>query len=236
MNFSEFDNVIPIDSDTAARTEESRALIESQLAALNDRLRELPTDHNPVERARILLETARNLVLIGQGAEAVTPAREAFDIYLAAQDWEQMAEACNTLYQTDQSIALPALGQGIWLAVTYPVNPELTVALLEHVVDETPDDSDGAAIAATMAHFIAGLRAEDKQRDNLMFFTGQLLARVARRHSGVDTQEAFEAWYRKLELHDPALFLPRLRNVVDVLVQDDWWFDRDALSAQLPVN
>ena len=30
------------------------------------------------------------------------------------------------------------------------------------------------------------------------------------------TQEAFEAWLNKLELHDPELFLPRLRNVVDV--------------------
>jgi len=41
---------------------------------------------------------------------------------------------------------------------------------------------------------------------------------------------------RKLELHDPQLFLPRLRNVVDVLVQDEWWFDRDALRERLPVN
>jgi len=35
-------------------------------------------------------------------------------------------------------------------------------------------------------------------------------------------------------LNDPDKFLVRLRNVVDVLVQDDWWFDRDALHAQLP--
>ena len=34
-----------------------------------------------------------------------------------------------------------------------------------------------------------------------------------------------------MELDDPARFLPRLRNVVDVLVQDDWRFDREALRA-----
>jgi hypothetical protein len=39
-----------------------------------------------------------------------------------------------------------------------------------------------------------------------------------------------------MELNDPAAFLPRLRNVVDVLVQDEWWFDRDALQAALPAD
>jgi hypothetical protein len=38
----------------------------------------------------------------------------------------------------------------------------------------------------------------------------------------------------RLELREPDKFLVRLRNVVDVLVQDDWWFDREALQARLP--
>jgi hypothetical protein len=50
----------------------------------------------------------------------------------------------------------------------------------------------------------------------------------------VDGQEAFNRWIEDMELNDPAKFLPRLRNVVDVLVQDEWWFDRDALQAALP--
>jgi len=28
----------------------------------------------------------------------------------------------------------------------------------------------------------------------------------------------------------------RLRNVVDVLVQDQWWFDREALQEQIPTT
>ena len=62
------------------------------------------------------------------------------------------------------------------------------------------------------------------------------VATVARRHSAVDGQEGFNRWIEDMELNDPALFLPRLRNVVDVLVQDDWWFDREALQAALPAN
>jgi hypothetical protein len=155
---------------------------------------------------------------------------------LANEDFESAADACDVLFQAEQPESLCALGQGIWLAVTYPVDPELTVELLTHVVDETPDDADGAAVAATTALFIADMRAEGSQRENLMFFATQLLGDVARRHSGVDSQEAFDAWMERLELTEPEKFLVRLRNVVDVLVQDDWWFDREALQEKLPVN
>ena len=48
-------------------------------------------------------------------------------------------------------------------------------------------------------------------------------------HGGIGDQASFETWVQRLELDDPDRFLPRLRNVVDVLVQDHWWFDRDAL-------
>ena len=108
--------------------------------------------------------------------------------------------------------------------------------LLTHIVEETPDDADGAAVAATTALFLADLRAEGTQRENLMFFANQILGQVARRHGGVDSQEAFDYWMEKLELNQPEKFLVRLRNVVDVLVQDDWWFDREALRERLPVN
>ena len=84
--------------------------------------------------------------------------------------------------------------------------------------------------------FLIDLRAEGQQKENLSFFAGQILGNVARRHSQVETQQQFDQWMERLELKEPDKFLPRLRNVVDVLVQDDWWFDREALQAQLAVN
>ena len=219
------------------KTKETTALLQSQVSALLDRIRELPADHDPLERAQMLLDTARNLVLLEEeGNQAWAPAREAFDIFATAQDWEKAVECCDAMYLSGHPDALVALGQGVWLAVTFPVNPELSVSLLEHVVDDTPDTSDGAAVAAMTAHYIADIRSDDAQRENLSFFTGQLLAKVARRHSEIDSQAKFDWWLNKLELNDPALFLPRLRNVVDVLVQEHWWIDRDAIHASLPVN
>ena len=130
-----------------------------------------------------------------------------------------------------------ALGHGIWLGVTFPIDPEISVNLLSHVIEDTPDDSDGAAVAAATAAFIADVRSDDgPDRERLTFFAQQLLGRVARRHSEVESQEQFDLWIERLELNGPDKFLVRLRNVVDVLVQDQWWFDREALQAEIPAN
>ncbi len=177
---------------------------------------------------------ARALVGLGRGAEAWPLGRAALDDVFARDEFELAADACDVSVQTEQPQSISALGQGIWLAVTCPIDPELTIELLSHVIDETPDDADGAAVAATTALFLADVRAQGKHRDDLMFFATQLLGTVARRHSAVETPEQLDLWMDRLELKEPEKFLVRLRNVVDVLVQDDWWFDREALQDRLP--
>ncbi|MCU0935903.1 MAG: hypothetical protein MUF66_07490 [Gammaproteobacteria bacterium] len=212
----------------------SRADLEGQLAALEERLRELaPGDPR---RDASLLERARTLLRLERNEDAWMPARQAFDGFLARRDWEGAVEACEAMFLTEQPESLAALGQGVWIAVTFPVNPEVSVEMLRRIVEETPDDADGAAVAAAAAHYLADLRAEGAGRDNLLFYTAQMLSSVARRHSQVESQEQFDLWRQRLELDQPDKFLVRLRNVVDVLVQDDWWVDREAIHAELPVN
>ena len=210
------------------------AALEGRLAELRARLSLLPESASALDRAGIQIDLARALQILGRGAEAWPIGRLAFDAFGEAGAWEEAADACDVLYQTDQPGSLAALGQGIWLGVTFPIDPEVSVHLLSHVVDDTPDDADGAAVAAATAAFLADLRApEGPDRERLVFFASQLLGRVARRHGKVEDQDQFEAWVRRLELDEPDKFLVRLRNVVDVLVQDDWWLDRDAIQAAL---
>jgi len=223
------------DADSAEDVEESAFLLEARLGEVRQHRNEVP-DKQSVAYANLLLDEARLLVRLDKMPEAWAVAREAFDLFLVREDWQGAVESCDVLFATDQPESLAALGQGVWLAVTFPIDPELTVAMLDHIVEETPDDSDGAAVAAVTAHYIVDMRTEGRQRDDLMMFTNNLLATVARRHSQVESQEAFSFWAEKLELNDPAKFLVRLRNVIDVLVQTEWWFDRDAIRDRLPVN
>jgi len=230
------DDIGKDDADCAEDVVRSSVLLEQQYESLMDRLRELPESAPVIDRVELQVQAAAVLVDLERMQEAWDLAKAAFGEAMQAEDWQGAAMACNILFQTELDDALVALGQGIWLGVTFPIEPELTVALLQHVVDETPEDSDGAAVAAVVAHYIADLRSEGKARDELLFFTNNLIGTVARRHGNVDTQEQFDFWFQKMELDDPAKFLVRLRNIVDVLVQEDWWFDRDALQASLPVN
>ena len=223
-------------ADDSTDAKESTGMLERLVADLRGQLEALSAGAEALRRADLQLQLGRALVRLEKRPEAWAAAREAFDLYMAEQAWEGAAQACDILFLAEQPQSLAALGQGIWLAVTYPVDPELSVALLQHVVEETPPDADGAAVAAVTAYYLADLRARDPQREHLLLYANQVLATVARRHSGVDGQPSFNKWIGDMELNDPALFLPRLRNVVDVLVQDDWWFDRDALQAALPAD
>jgi len=215
-------------------TEESA--LESHLRTLRERLETVRRSASPLERAELQLQIGRTLVSLNRGNDAWPIARSAFDVFVGAQEWESAVDACDVCFQADRPASLRALGQGLWLAVTCPIDPELSVTMLNHVVEETPNDFDGAAVAATTALFLADLRATGQQREDLHFFASQALGKVARHHSGVSNQEQFDAWLERLELRDPAKFLPRLREIIDHLVQDDWWFDREALQSKLPVS
>ncbi len=223
-------------ADSSDDAKVSTQLLDRLVADLRRELDQLSSAAEPLRRADLQLQLGRALVRLERNPEAWGAARTAFDVYVCESAWEGAVQACDILFLSDQAQSLAALGQGIWLAVTYPVDPELSVAMLQHVVDETPPEADGAAVAAITAHYLVDLRAQAPQRESLHLYTNQLLATVARRHSGVDGQLTFDKWVVDMELNDPSLFLPRLRNVVDVLVQDDWWFDRDALQATLPAN
>lgn len=226
-----------LDADSADDAAVSLDKLNAELAQMLQQLKNLPESENKenlLKRAQLQLRIGSILVDLERGEEAFEIARDAFDTFSELADWDGAVQTCDVMFQADQADSLAALGQGVWLAVTFPVNPDLTVNMLNHIVDETPADSDGAAVAAAVARYVVDMRSEGKTHDNLSFFTNNLLGTVARRHSEVNTQEQFDYWVEKLELNDPAKFLPRLRNVVDVMVQEDWWVDRDAIWASMP--
>lgn len=189
---------------------------------------------DPLLRARLQMDIAEILIALERRQEAWSIAREAFALSMQQQSWQDAVEACNVLYQAEQQDSLAALGMGIWLAITFPVDPESTVAMLVHAIDAMPDDADGAAVAAITARYVVDLRSTDDQHHSQSFLADNLVSMVAQRHSGVQDQHAMDRWLDRLQLRDPQLFLPRMAQVVDAIVGDKWWFDRDVLRGSLP--
>ena len=222
------------DNECADDAIKSSKLLEIKLDEKREALADLPADAALDKRLELSLESGYILLDLDRRNEAWDLAKDALDQALAASLWLRAVEACDILYQAEQTDSIKALAHGIWLGVTFPIDPELSVAMLQHLIDETPDKSDGAAVAAVTACYLVDIRAEGPERDDLKFFTNQLLGQVARRHSEVDEQEVFDFWVERMELDDPAKFLPRLAKVLEVVVDNDWWFDRDSLRARIP--
>lgn len=226
-------NVGPLIKDSSNVTGEAeRAELKRQLA---EKLHELAglTDSSPLPHARLQLDIAELLNALERRTEAWEIAREAFVTAMQQESWTDAVEACDVLFQTGQADSVAALGMGIWLAVTFPVDPELTAAMLIHLVEETPDDSDVGALAAIATRYVIDLRASDEAHENLCFLADNLISMVAKRHSNVQDQQVMDRWLDKLGLREPQEFLPRLSREVDAVVAGRWWFDRDELRNRL---
>ncbi len=216
--------------------EESRAFLEEQLRNHQFEMTQFRRDADPAEVAKVKLDIANAQLGLGQNENAWNEAKAAFEAFVDKEDWASAIEACDIMYQTEQPSSILALVHGVWLSVTYPVDPEYSISMLSYIIDETPNDSDGAAIAAATAHYIVGVRAVDDKHDSLSFLTTNMITKVAQRHADVKSQETLDFWMDKMELKDPEKFLPRMGKVIDAIANGQWWFDRDAMRKKLPVN
>ncbi len=220
---------------SSLQSTDERAWFENELIKHRQQLIDLPNAASNFARAQIELEIAETLIGLNRLNEAWESARPLVELFIAEKKFEQAVRACRVLYQADQELSIAALGQGCWLAVTYPIDPNLSVEMLHNIVDETPEQSDGAAVAAMAAHYIADMRAKE-QHENLTFLTMQILTKVAKRHRNIEDEESIKIWIEILELNDTDKLFTRLSKILDVMTADHWWFDKGQLRAQLPLN
>ena len=217
----------------------SSAALKLQVDELQARLDSV-TDGG--HRARLLLELAQAQIDLGHGKAAWDNAFVAFRHYAEGEDWAPAVTACDVLFRSEQPGSLVALAHAVWISVTFPLDPALTISQLQYVIDETPDGSDGAAVAAVTAAYIAGLRGglrgdeggDGRENGDIELAVGRMMNQIARQHGTLRDGAHFDAWLESKGLDQPEKFLPRLRTIVDLLAADDWWIDRDALRDRLP--
>ena len=216
-------------------TEQTDAALREELQNHLAHLRELP-EGAELDRAKVQLEIATALLGLRRTDDAWTTARAIFDVFVAFDAWREAVETVDILYQCEKEASIVALGQGIWLGITFNVRPDLVINLLHHVVDETPDDSDGGAVAAMAAHYIADVHAEGQERENLMFLTTEIVGRVAKRHRNIEDQATLDVWLEMYGLNDPGTLFKNLAKVLDVMIADQWWFDKEAVRAKMAMH
>ena len=215
--------------------EQTEATLKEELAGYLGKLREIP-EERALERAEVQLEIATALLGLGRTDDAWTTARAIFDDFITHEAWQAATESCEILYQCEKDDSIVALGIGIWLGITFNVRADTVINLLHHVVDETPDDSDGGAVAAMAAHYIADVHAEGQERENLKFLTTEIVGRVAKRHRNIEDQDTLNVWLDMYGLNDPGTLFKNLGKILEVLIGEKWWFDKEAVRAKMPTQ
>ena len=185
------------------------------------------------ERLDARLELSRTLLDLGESEAAFAMAREVLDAGIQAERYEAAASACEVMYLSERSESVPALGHGLWLALACPMDPELVWRMLHHLVEETPNHSDGAAVAAMLAYFLMEKRAVGAERGRLIFLAQQQVAEVAKRHRGITDEETIGTWVKMHDLDDVDVLLERMASILDTITPT-WWFDREAARARFP--
>ena len=196
----------------------------------------LPENCDALEKARLKLDIAECYLGLDQPEDAHSWADEIFQTFIQHSEWQLAVDCCDIIYNCNQKDSLVALGNGIWLAVTFPIDPNTSIQMLHHIVDETPDDSDGAAVAAMLAHYLAETRSNEQEYKNLTFLTNQIIAQVAKRHRGISDADAIQTWIKMYELDDIQKLLAKMAVILDTIVVGNWWYDRDKIRQQIPVN
>jgi len=153
---------------------ESKEFLKAELDKKQLQLAQLTLESDPLERAHLQFDIAE--IMLDSGGSGMPEAawglaKESFKIYMEADDYEAAVNCCDLLYRADLPGSVVALANGMWLAVTYPIDPEISIVMMHNLIDDTPAKSDGAAVAAVTAHYIADLRLEGEKRDSVMFLT-----------------------------------------------------------------
>ena len=215
---------------------DARAFFENELLQHQQQLKSLPANADRLDSAHIELQIARAQIGLGNKEQCWQTTQPLVEIFVQNEQFQQAVESCELMYLADQADSIIALGHGCWLAVTYPVETALSVDMLSYIIDETPDNSDGAAVASVAAMYLVELREQGEDKDNLLFLAKQLVALVAKRHRGIEDEESIEIWIEMLELNNLDELFARLGKMIDAIVNHQWWFDRDDLRAKLPVQ
>lgn len=220
------------DGDDSEDVYASEAQLTARLAYFKKQLK-AQNKTTPIEQQiKTLLEIARIQVERYQGKDAWKKGMAAFTLAQQKELWELAVEACDVMFLSEAPDALKALGHALWLSVTFPIDAEMSVAMLQHLIEESPKESDTRAVAAATAHYITSIRCGED--DDLTFFTSQMIASVADDHSHITDQSSFDLWRKTLSLNNPEIFLKKLATAIEKLVgENGWWIDRDKIRSSL---
>ncbi|MBC6435004.1 hypothetical protein FM036_34075, partial [Nostoc sp. HG1] len=165
------------------------------------------------------------------------------DIPKAITLWEQVAstlaqisaygdlvKVLSNLGVADESNGLVYLAQAVWLTLRIQAPLAQTIQLIRALYNKVPQGDELKAVLGATAMFFCNHRGKGHpQLEELQEHIIEIISGAASAQ-GIETKEAFEAWYIQQRLNDQEYFLPRLNQRLEEIVGDAWLFDPSQVS------
>lgn len=126
-----------------------------------------------------------------------------------------------------------ALAQRCWVALKSDAPGAEVVLALFHLLSTLTPRHEIAGPIAALAHLMAKHRTPDHPDRDLALGQAQQMLSLVCDQSKVVGEEAFAIWVKHNRLDDPDHYVPIVMAGLEMMVGDNWWFDRQALQADL---
>ncbi|MEH2243929.1 tetratricopeptide repeat protein, partial [Nostoc sp.] len=178
--------------------------------------------------------TLNNMALVfaqqGDIPRAIALYKEVAATLAQIRAYSDLVTVLSNLGLTDESNGLVYLAQAIWLTLRIQAPLADTIQLIRALYNTVPQGDELEALLGATAMFFCNYRGENHpQLEELQNVSFKMISGAASTQ-GIETQEAFEAWYVQLRLNDQEYFLPRLNQRLEKIVGDGWLFDRSQVS------
>ncbi|MBF0184895.1 MAG: hypothetical protein HQM06_10965 [Magnetococcales bacterium] len=145
--------------------------------------------------------------------------------------WKEVLEILTALSKKQKTHEIyKALAQRVWVALKSDVPVTDVILALFHLLNTLGPRHEIAGPIVALAHLMAKHRTPDHPDAALAQAQSQQMFSLVLDAVGIVGDEAFAKWVAHHHLDDPNHYIPIVLRSLEIMVGDDWWFDRDALQ------
>ncbi|MBF0454825.1 MAG: hypothetical protein HQL72_08450 [Magnetococcales bacterium] len=126
-----------------------------------------------------------------------------------------------------------ALAMRVWVCLKSDAPVTEVVLALFHLFNTLGSKHEIAGPIAALGHLMAKNRTPDHQDRDLALGQAQQMFSLVCENQGIVGEEAFNAWVTANNLEDPNHYIPIVMNCLDIMVGEDWWFEKDQLQQEM---
>ena len=160
--------------------------------------------------------------------------RAAITRFAKDSNWEEVLKLLKILSTKHRNKEVyKALAMRVWVCLKSDAPGSEVVLSLFHLLNTLGSKHEIAGPIAALAHLMAKNRTPEHADRDLAMGQAQQMFNLVCENLGVVGEEPFKKWVAASKLDDPNHYIPIVMNCLDIMVGDDWWFDREKLQKEM---